>query len=230
MKISIAIPCYEYGGFGAECLEYSFTKMKEQVFDDFEIVVSDQSFDYKIRDLCNSWARKLHIKYIHNKETGNAAQNMNVAINNCDGEWVKILCQDDFLAYDNSLLLTAKALDEDNDNNWLATGYVHSYDRKGFFNYHQPSLHANLAIINNIGTPSCVTFKNIKPMLEFDTNLTYYYDCEYYFRFLNKYGIPKLINSITIVNYLWDKSMTSKVDDTLIERETNYIIKKHNLI
>lgn len=228
MKISIAIPCYEYNGFGAECLEHSFVQMKEQLFEDFEVVVSDQSFDYKIRDLCNNWKRKLHIKYIHNKETGNAAQNMNVAISNCDGEWIKILCQDDFLAYSDSLLLTSKALDD--EHNWLATGYVHSYDRKGYFNYHQPSLHPNLAIINTIGTPSCVTFKNIKPMLEFDTNLTYYYDCEYYFRFLNKYGVPKFINSVTIVNYLWDKSMTSKVDEELIDKETSYIIKKHGLV
>jgi hypothetical protein len=35
MKISIAIPTYEYGGYGVECLEHSFHQIREQKFKDF---------------------------------------------------------------------------------------------------------------------------------------------------------------------------------------------------
>jgi glycosyltransferase involved in cell wall biosynthesis len=201
--------------------------MKEQMFEDFNVVVNDQSLDYKIRNLCNSWRRKLPIKYIHNKETGNAAQNMNFAMNHCDGEWIKILCQDDYLAYSDSLLKISKALD--NEHNWLATGYIHTYDRKHFSNYHNPQLNPNIAVVNTIGTPSCTTFRNMIEKVQFDTNLSYAYDCEYYYSFMKKYGEPILLTDVTIVNYLWDKSMTSKVSRELIETEEKYIREKHGL-
>lgn len=234
MKISIAIPAYEYNGFGTECLEYSFTQMKEQLFEDFEVVISDQSVDYKIRDLCNSWRRKLHIKYIHNKKTGNAAQNMTNAVSNCEGDWIKILCQDDYLAYSDSMLKISKIIDEieavpNYKYNWLATGYIHTPDRKNFERYHAPQLHEHIALVNTIGTPSCTAFRNIKPMPEFDTNLSYYYDCEYYYRFWKQYGDPFFHNDVTIVNYIWNKAYTAKVDDILIDKEETYIRTKHNL-
>jgi glycosyltransferase involved in cell wall biosynthesis len=234
MKISIAIPCYEYNGFGTECLEYSFQQMKEQTYEDFDIVISDQSLDYKIRDLCNSWQRKLHIKYIHNKDTGNAAQNLNNAMNHCDGEWIKILCQDDYLAYSDSLSKTAKIIDDiekvhENKYNWLATGYIHTHDRKHFLNYHNPQLNPHIAVVNTIGTPSCATFRNMIEKIQFDTELTYAYDCEYYYRYIKQYREPLLSTDVTIVNYLWDKSMTSKINQDLIDSENNYIIKKHGL-
>jgi glycosyltransferase involved in cell wall biosynthesis len=228
MKISICIPTYEYNGFGKECLEYSFVKIKEQLFEDFEVVISDQSNDFEIRDLCNSWKRKLHIKYIHNKkDIGNAAANMNNAINNCEGEWIKILCQDDYLAYSDSLLNISKHFDS--TNNWLATGYIHTHDRKNFFSYHHPYLNPNIHTVNTIGTPSCVAFRNMPPIQQFDTNLTYYYDCEYYYRFLKDYGNPTFINKVTIINYLWDKSVTSKITQELVNEEINYVLTKHGL-
>jgi glycosyltransferase involved in cell wall biosynthesis len=234
MKISICIPTFEYNGFGTECLEYSFVKMKEQLFEDFNIVISDQSSDYKIRDLCNAWKRKLHIKYIHNKETGNAAQNLNNAMNHCDGEWIKILCQDDYLAYSDSLLKTSKIIDDitttyKDKYNWFATGYIHTYDRKHFMNYHNPELNPYIAVVNTIGTPSCTTFRNMIEKIQFDTELTYAYDCEYYYSYIQKYGEPLLSTEVTIVNYLWDKSMTSKINQDLIEKESKYILEKHKL-
>lgn len=234
-KISIVIPCYEYNGFGKECLEYSFVKIKEQLFEDFDIVISDHSLDYKIRDLCNSWRRRLSIKYIHNKkDVGNPAANLNNAISNCEGEWIKILCQDDYLAYSDSLLKISKIINDietvhNNKYNWIATGYIHTYDRRHFLNYHNPLLNPQIYIINTIGTPSCTTFRNIKPMIEFDTNLLYCWDCEYYYRFIKQYGDPILNTDATIVNYLWDKSITSKITPEFIDKENNYILKKHEI-
>jgi hypothetical protein len=66
-------------------------------------------------------------------------------------------------------------------------------------------------------------------MMQFDTNLSYAYDCEYYYRFMKEHGNPKLITDVTIVNFLWDKSMTSKVDQALIDKENEYILKKHGI-
>ena len=50
MKISIAIPCYEYSGMGAEILEHSFHQMNIQTFKDFDVIISDHSIDDNVKD------------------------------------------------------------------------------------------------------------------------------------------------------------------------------------
>jgi glycosyltransferase involved in cell wall biosynthesis len=229
MKISICIPTWEYHGKGVECLEYSFNKLLIQTFKDFQIVISDHSIDNEIQLLCGNWSNLLDIKYIRNeKDRGNAASNSNNAMLNCDGEWIKFLCQDDYLFNENSLQIIADNLDD--DYNWLATGYVHTYDRKNLENYRTPFLNPNIMVVNTIGTPSCVTFRNFEHILEFDENLSYCYDCEYYYRYILKHGNPKIISDATMVNYLWGESITSGISEELIKKEEHFILKKHRMI
>ena len=50
---SIAIPAYGYDGKGVEFLDYNFEKLSNQIFKDFEVVVSDHSIDDTIKTICN---------------------------------------------------------------------------------------------------------------------------------------------------------------------------------
>lgn len=228
MKISIAIPSYEYNGHGRDCLLYSFERMKEQTFKDFDVVISDQSADNSIEELCNEWQDRLDIKYYNvHEDIGNPAKNMNSAVEKAEGDWINILCQDDYLMNEDSLQIIADNIDEEHD--WIATGYVHTDNRKNYFNYHAPQLNQHIYIVNTIGTPSCVTIKNKKDLPKFDENLSYAYDCEFYYRFWLKHGKPKLITDVTIANYLWDQSITSHINQDLIRRENDYILKKHGI-
>jgi hypothetical protein len=59
---SIAIPAYGYNGKGKDFLE-KLTILKEQTFEDFEVVISDHSTDDTIKDLCDSWMDRLNIHY-----------------------------------------------------------------------------------------------------------------------------------------------------------------------
>ena len=70
MKIffSIAIPTYGYGGKGSEFLEFSFNKLKNQTFKNFEVVISDHSIDDTIKDICDKWSSDLDINYTRNEE------------------------------------------------------------------------------------------------------------------------------------------------------------------
>lgn len=229
MKISITIPCYEYKGKGVECLQYSFEKMETQTFKDFDVIISDHSIDKGVEDLCKIWKSKLDIKYFRNDVSrGNPAGNMNEAMRKAEGEWIKILCQDDFLAYNNSLEITANAFDE--KTNWIATGYIHTTNRKSYQNYHQPYINPQIYVINTIGTPSCITIRNIKPTIEMDENLSYAYDCEFYYRFANQYGVPKIVSDVTIANFLWENSITAGTTEEIIDRENKYILKKHGFL
>jgi glycosyltransferase involved in cell wall biosynthesis len=227
-KISIAIPCYEISGLGAKILEYSFFKLENQTFRDFDIIISDNSLDNEIKKLCKKWnlTSGLDIKYYKNKIRG-AAVNTDSAIKKADGEFVKVLCQDDLLFDEHSLEIINNNLDE--NTIWLFSAYVHSYDRLNCFKYHLPSINPWIAIQNTLGTPSALTIKNLKDLPELDNNLTYCYDCAWYYELNKLYGNPKIIEDITMINVLWEKSLSSNVTNELINKENNYIINKYGL-
>jgi glycosyltransferase involved in cell wall biosynthesis len=227
MKISIAIPCYEMKGLGVECLEFSFQKIKEQTFTDFEVVISDSSNDNRIELLCKKWEKEFNLKYIKSPEcAGNPALNSTKAMKNCNGEWIKFLCLDDFFLNKDSLLKTVNALD--NSHNWLASAYIHTYDRVNFERYHLPQMNPNIFVVNTIGSPSCATFKNV---MDFDENLFYCYDCDFYWRFFQKYGEPKILSEATIGTLLGKHSLTSELaTQEFIGKENNYILKKYGFI
>ena len=229
--ISVAIPCWEYNGHGTEVLEYSFNKLAIQTFKDFDVVIADHSIDNEIENLCGKWSDKLNIKYIRNDHgRGIVAANLNCAVGNCTGKYIFLLDQDDFAYNQNSLEKIAELINNNDDVLWLATEYVHSINRKDYFNYHVPTLNKYLCITNTIGTCSCVTVKNQVGLPLFDENVTYTHDCDWYYQLWKKYGNPHILNEVTIVNYLWPNSFTSKVTQKLIEKENKYILEKHNII
>jgi glycosyltransferase involved in cell wall biosynthesis len=226
--LSIAIPCYEYHGKGAEVLEFSFEKMACQTYKNFDVVISDHSIDDKIKNLCKQWSDRLDIKYFKNRYSrGSAATNTNYCIRKSTGDLIKLLCQDDYLYDENSLEKTVNAFDE--KRNWLASAYVHTTNNKVFFKKHLPSMNPRIYIVNTIGTPSCVTLRNVKDMPLMDPNLSYAYDCEFYKRYSDQYGFPKILSDVTVVNFLWENSITSAINKDLIDRENQYILNKYGL-
>jgi glycosyltransferase involved in cell wall biosynthesis len=226
--LSIAIPCYEYRGKGAEILEYSFEQMERQTYKNFDVVITDHSVDDQIINLCTGWSNRLDIKYFRNENSrGNAAVNTNYSIRNSTGDLIKLLCQDDYLFDELSLEKTVKAFDA--NANWLASAYVHTYNKTKYFKCHLPTMNPRIYVVNTIGTPSCVTLRNVKDMPLMDSNLSYYYDCDFYKRFADQYGLPKIISDITVVNVLWENSITSSIDKELIDREERYIFNKYGL-
>ncbi len=226
--LSIAIPCYEYHGKGAEVLEFSLKKMECQTYKNFDVVISDHSMDDQIKELCKKWSNRLDIKYFKNKNgRGLAAVNTNYCIRKSTGDLIKLLCQDDYLYDEYSLEKTVNAFDE--DTNWLASAYVHTYNKIDFFRKHLPVMNPRIYVVNTIGTPSCVTLRNVKDMPQMDPNLSYVYDCEFYKRFSDQYGFPKIISDVTVVNFLWENSITSSINKDLINRENRYILNKYGL-
>ena len=96
--ISVAIPTYGYDGVGTELLEFNFSKLSVQTYKDFEVVISDHSVDNTIKDVCDKWKDRLNIRHSFNdRGRGVISPNINEAMKNCKGQWIKILFQDDFL-------------------------------------------------------------------------------------------------------------------------------------
>ena len=51
---SISIPTYGYNGKGVEFLEHNLSILENQIFKDFEVIISDHSTDSTIKDVYES--------------------------------------------------------------------------------------------------------------------------------------------------------------------------------
>lgn len=233
MRFSICIPTYEMGGYGHELLDELFNDLKKQTFKDFEIVVSDQSLDDKIVDVCNKHSIELDIVYIHyNENKGKAACNINNAMKNASGEIIKILYQDDYFVTSYALENISKVFDDDAVN-WCINAFTHSNrDRTQFFNS-RPSYYGDHVLIgeNTVGNPSNISFRNTNNNLYMDESIVYVVDCEYYYRLNKQLGAPYVIPDVLVCARHHPVSAVDRPEFyNLKDTEVKYCLKKHNVI
>lgn len=210
---SIAIPAYGYNGKGREFLNHNFNILFSQTFTNFEVVVSDHSIDDTIKDLCTSWSKHLNIKYLRNEiGRGVISPNLNNAIKNCSGKWIKILFQDDFLFGQSTLQDIKNFIDGDPDMTWMASSFWHTNDGRSLHTRLKPRWPDNpiWAGHNSIGCPSAITIKN-EDVLYFDDDLNWLMDCDYYQRMFIKHGLPKILDVDTMINRIVDDRLTNTI-------------------
>ena len=209
-------------GEAKRMLTRSFDMLKRQTFKNFEVVVSDNSEDDVIRNLCASEEyQTLNINYFKNKIRG-LAQNTNSAIKNAKGEIIKILHMDDFLANENSLEQIVKNF----SGYWMVTGCVHDDGTKRY-NPHYPKYNKNIYRgKNTIGAPSVLSIKN-KDLLLFDENMSWLLDCDYYKRMYDKYGEPKILNDLNVVIGTGKYQTTNILSSWTKIKEHYYMAKKY---
>ena len=224
---SIAIPTYGYNGKGSDFLNFSLDRINKQTYKNLEIVISDHSVDNTIEDLCVHWSEKLNIKYFRNEiGRGIISPNINFAIKNCIGNYIKILFQDDFLFDENSMEKQKKFI-ESNKPNWFFSQFYHSNTGHDFYRHYIPIWTDDNWTGNNLlGCPSGLTIKN-ENILLFDENLNWLMDCDYYKRMFIKYGKPLILNEITVVNRTWGNRLTDTIQVDLKVKEFNILREKY---
>ena len=229
--ISIAIPCYEMHGKGNIYVNRIFKSLQSQSYKNIEIVISDHSTTSLIEDECNLWNDKLNVKYVKNEiGRGNSSVNANTAINNCTGDIIVPLFQDDFVFND---LYIEKLLKEfhPSDKKWGASACNHTDENETKFFYNHPATFSGFDVtgINTIGAPSVIFFKNECKEL-FDENLIWLMDCEFYYRLHKKHGLPFIFNDIMVTIRMWENNVTNTLATKDVrKKEAQYVIIKHNL-
>ena len=208
--ISIAIPTYEMSPYGSEFVDFSFNKIYNQTYKDIEVVISDHSIDDGIKNLCDKWSDRLNIKYIRNENNrGSSSSNINNAMNYCTGDYIKIIFQDDYLYDEKSIQNIINCLDE--DTIWLATTSEHSIDGITCYNRFLPEYNERIWTgSNSISSPSVITVRNDKK-LPFDDELIWMMDCDWYKRMRDTYGLPKILDIITVVNRTWHGRLSDTI-------------------
>lgn len=200
-------------------LERNLKSIYIQSFDDYEIVITDDSED----DVLKNWISTLDlpIKYFKNLGNKGMANNTNFAINSATGDLVKILFQDDFFYDSRSLENIVKAFTQ--TCWWLATACTHTINGVDTFNDHKPFYSQSE---NTIGSPSVITFRSeIKE--RFDPNFHWVLDLDLYKRFYYKYGKPKILDKVSVVIGIHEGQKTYLLTDEEKTKEHLLLKRKH---
>jgi len=197
------------------CLE----SLWSQSFQDFEVIVTDNSDDDKIYNICTYYKTGIH--YYRNPVKG-MAQNTNEALRRATGELIKILYMDDYLAHENSL----KKILTHFEGNWLVSGCLHD-DGLEVFKPHTPYYSQDIHTgRNTIGGPSVLTIRN-QDVMFFDEAMTWLLDCDYYRRLYDKYGEPTILKDKNVIIGLHPYQATHTMGQQRKLLEHNYMIKKY---
>lgn len=225
-SMSVCIPAYEMNGKGAEYLRFNLSMLAKQSFLDFEVVISDNSKNDDVYNVCALYVNALNLKYVKNDKKFGISANLNNAIYQSSGDIVKILFQDDFLYSDNSLQEIFENFDTKKDA-WLVTASEHTLDGKVFFKPFVPYYHDKIFLgRNTISSPSVLTLAR-SCCIGFDENLTWLMDVDFYKRMYDKYGTPKICRSINIVNRVGSHQVSnSLITKKIKKKETLYVRAK----
>lgn len=102
--ISICIPAYKRVHYLKRLLD----SISVQTFRDFEVVITDDSPDDIIEKLIVTYCQKFTIVYHHNPQAKGTPANWNEGISRANGEWIKLMHDDDWFAQPNSLAIFAE--------------------------------------------------------------------------------------------------------------------------
>ena len=217
-RVSIVIPVY--GMTNAQYfLERNLKSIYIQSFDDYEIVITDDSDD----DNLKNWIQTLDlpIKYLKNRGNKGMANNTNYAIDQAEGELVKILYQDDYFYDSRSLENIEKAFTS--TCWWLATGCTHTFNGINTFNDHKPYYSES---DNTIGSPSVITFRR-EIQERFDPNFHWVLDLDWYKCLHRKYGKPKIYDRVNVVIGIHNAQKTYLLSDDEKNKEHLLLKRKH---
>lgn len=220
--ISIVIPTYEQGGKGYEYLTILFESIKSQLQTKYEVVVSDNSKDSSIMQVCERYKAKFPLVYVHNPISG-VSNNFNSAIKHATSDKIKLMCMDDKFNSPFALSLFARALDR---FGWAVCNSTWINDNDKVTRQHFAHWNNNLIKgINSIGMPSVIAYKRCE--LLFDENLTTLSDCFFYWQLMQKYGHPQWIAPALVAQRFHDLSLSNNIPHNG-EQEYQYIKTKYN--
>ncbi|NCW88805.1 MAG: glycosyltransferase family 2 protein [Chitinophagia bacterium] len=228
--LSICIPAYERPDFLKRLLD----SIAQQVFKDFEVIITDDSVSRDNEELLFNTPYKFSIHYQRNARPLGTPLNWMEGIKHASGHWIKIMHDDDYFTDKYALENFAAQLDEGADI--LFSGY-YSYDERTQTKKNKTiSLSAFQSIKrdpyrlfsdNLIGPPSVVLFR--KSMQElYDSKLKWLVDLEAYVRMMRRYSCRYITQPLVTMSYNDSQVTNSCFREPSVEiPEALYYYKKH---
>lgn len=188
VKVSICIPAYKQVKYLRKTLE----SIKQQTFQDYEIILTDDSPDDVVKNFVETFDFRGRLKYFKNEKNLGSPENWNEAIRHATGEYIKILHHDDWFADENSLGEFVDLLDNNPDADFaFSSSYVWRKDSTSIHQATKKQLEIlsknceTLIFGNIIGAPSATIYRRKINQL-FDVRLKWVVDVDFYIHTLKQ--------------------------------------------
>jgi glycosyltransferase involved in cell wall biosynthesis len=227
-EFSIAIPAHDRGENGPKWMAELLDTLEQQTFQDFEVVVSDQSKNDKLMNVCQEYDFDFtYIKY----EGSVPCENINTAVDNCEGRIIKMMFSDDIFMRKDAL----ERIKYEYDTclcKWAFSGFA-NWDGDQYFDEKLPEWREKTLEGNNhLSSPTVVSFLN-ECKMEFDLNLKLLLDVDFYHRMRWKYGLPNIIPEVLVANRDHDDRIssdaTSQYDCVVEHPDGNWMMNSKEL-
>jgi glycosyltransferase involved in cell wall biosynthesis len=186
--ISICIPAYKNPEFLTRLLD----SIAIQTFKDFEVIITDDSPDGEIAKLAENYSAQFHIQYFRNTPPAGTPENWNRALQKAGGQWIKLMHDDDWFSNKASLERFAAMATEHQETSFIYSAYekiIIGSDQRlpvlaGKFWLRRLSKNPTILFARNIIGPPSVTMQRAGIDLNYDKQLKWVVDIDYYIRWL----------------------------------------------
>ncbi|MBS1668528.1 MAG: glycosyltransferase family 2 protein [Bacteroidetes bacterium] len=182
--ISICIPAYKRTDFLKRLLD----SISIQTFQEFEVIITDDSPGEELAALMAAYDKKFDLKYFRNPKALGTPENWNEAIRKGSGRWIKLMHDDDWFSDAHSLQYFVDAINREHGRTLIFSAYRKVFIDEGrveevFVNaFRYRLLQKNpftLIASNIIGPPSVVIHRNDHRFF-YDKNLKWLVDIDFY--------------------------------------------------
>jgi glycosyltransferase involved in cell wall biosynthesis len=186
--VSICVPAYEQPEFLRRCLISIFS----QDFQDFEVIVTDDSASDDIQKVVEKWSKDERMRYHKNKVRLGSPANWNAAMALARSYLIKFVHHDDWFATVSSLKKYVEVMNASPDVTFAFSAANACEDDGSLIFLHQPTQSQvehfandpfSLQFANFIGAPSATIFRKL-PDFEFDPQLKWVVDIDAYLRIM----------------------------------------------
>lgn len=183
--ISIVIPFYKMKNHEFY-LNRCLDSIRSQTYQDYEIIIADY---------------------------GKASHNVNMGVKDAKGEYIKILCMDDYFTHKDSLKEIAK-----NIKTWLINGVSNHKEP-----YYTGDVHKGN---NRLGGLSSIACKK-DLFMGMDEEMVWLFDCDWHKKMYLKYGNPQILNGDYVTIEEGDTQATNNISDEIKRKEFIIINKRY---
>lgn len=187
--VSICIPTYQQTDY----LRKTLLSVQEQTFQDYELLITDDSSDNRVELLLRDFYFGKRLTYIRNPKRKGSPSNWNNAIAMARGKYIKLLHHDDWFSTKDSLNKYVMLLEDHPDCHFaFSATNVWNDNNVRLYQAAEEELRrlkmnpAYLFVKNMVGAPSAIIFANFQK-IKFDENLLWLPDVDFYISYLSFY-------------------------------------------
>lgn len=235
-KVSVCIPAFEQPEYLLRAVE----SVLVQSIQDFEIIITDDSFTDRVAELVKKWGHDSRIIYHRNRNQLGSPENWNEALKYARSELIKFLHHDDWFTNGKSLEKFVNAIESDREINFVFSAANACEDDGSIIFLHratsnqidsierEPKL---LQFGNFVGAPSATIFRKTKEF-QFDKELRWVVDIDAYISILSNnakflYLFEPLVSIASNGAHQVTRVVTN--DNVSRVREHLYLYNKHQL-